>query len=428
MLARFAFTLLLAICAASCAGSMKPSEASGGGSGSDGSGAAATEGSGAASADGSGGQEPWGTGGAANGSGGTTANGGTTASGGSNGGSGGAGGSLQTPANCPTSVDLGVRLVGRHDGCTQGAVRQAWSGTGFVARFEGTGLVIDQDGPTVEYTIVVDGALEPKVVTAAGRQQTSLVANLSPGEHTLEVYRRGEASFGTTTLYGVTVTDGALLAPPAAPARLIEIVGDSITCGYGNEGADTSCGFSADTENNYMAYGSILARNFGAEISTVAWSGRGVVSNYGGEAGPTLPDLYERAIPSEEDSVWAFQPQPALVIINLGTNDYSTDHDPTTEAFAIGYQQLLTTIRGRYPTAAILCTVGPLLSGSDLDTARANIESAVAARVAQGDQNVRAVQMNTPNASPGCDWHPSIPTHTAMAAELAPAVAEMLSW
>jgi len=368
------------------------------------------------------------SGGAGSGGAGSGASAGSGGAG--SGGGTGSGGATLEAANCPTTADLGVRLVGRHDGCTEGAVRQAWSGTGFLARIDGTGLSFDQDGPAVEYTVVVDGTVQPKVVTSAGRNTTVAIENLTAGEHLVEVYRRGEASFGTTTLYGVLALDGSLLSPPAAKEHQIEIVGDSITCGYGNEGADTSCGFSADTENHYMTYGAILARSYDADLSTVAWSGRGVVSNYGGEGGPTLPDLYERAIPDETSSVWDFAgaPQVDLVVINLGTNDYSTDNDPTDDEFVAGYTALLSTIRGRHPAAAILCTVGPLLSGTDLTTARANIGSAVAARVDAGDELVRAVDMTTPNQDPGCDWHPSIPTHTAMADELAPTVEELLGW
>lgn len=370
--------------------------------------------------------------------GGETATGGDVGSGGANSGGGGSTGSGGAPGSggaqlalpsCKTTADLGVRLIGRHDGCTAGAVRQAWSGTGFLARFEGTGLSIDQDGPSVEYTVVVDGAVQTKVVTAEGRTTTAIVTGLTAGEHLVEVYRRGEASFGATTLYGIDVAGGQLLSAPTAKARQIEIIGDSITCGYGNEGADVNCGFSADTENHYMTYGALLARGYDAELSTVAWSGRGVVSNYGGEAGPTLPDLYERAIPDDTSSVWDFgATQPALVVINLGTNDYSTDNDPSDEAFIAGYVALLTSIRARYPAAAILCTVGPLLSGTDLDTARANIAAAVTVRANAGDDLVRSVNMTTQNQNPGCDWHPSIPTHTAMADELAPVVADFLGW
>jgi hypothetical protein len=40
---------------------------------------------------------------------------------------------------CPIP-DMGVRFVGRVDGCDANAVRYAWSGSGFVARFSGTGV------------------------------------------------------------------------------------------------------------------------------------------------------------------------------------------------------------------------------------------------------------------------------------------------
>jgi hypothetical protein len=75
-------------------------------------------------------------------------------------------------------------------------------------------------------------------------------------------------------------------------------------------------------------------------------------------------------------------------------------------------------IRGNYPDAFILCTVGPLLSGSALATARANIAAAVAARNGAGDSRVKAYQMVTTNPSPGCDYHPSVATQQAMATEL----------
>jgi len=424
MIRRWAFPLLFTSWTLSCAGTMKgggtADEAGGAGGSQAASGGLAGTGGSPSSSGGT-------TGGSASGSGGASSSGGASGGDASGGGSA-TGGAPLVPESCPTTADLGVRLIGRHDGCTQGGVRQAWSGAGFVARFEGTGLAFDQDGPAVEYTLVVDGVVQPKVVTTAGRTTTMAVSGLSPGEHSVEVRRRGEASFGTTTLYAVEASDGSLLSAPAEPSRLIEIVGDSITCGYGNEGPDVSCSFSSETENHYMTYGAILARAFGAELSAVAWSGRGVVSNYGGEAGPTLPDLYERAIPADDSSVWGFRAQPALVIINLGTNDYSTENDPATEHFVAGYESLLTTIRARYPEAMILCTVGPLLSGTDLVIARSNIAAAVMARAAAGDDRVHSVEMNTQNDSPGCDWHPSIATHTAMADELSPVVQQLLGW
>jgi hypothetical protein len=89
---------------------------------------------------------------------------------------------------------------------------------------------------------------------------------------------------------------------------------------------------------------------------------------------------------------------------------------------------MLTTLRERYPLAMILCTIGPLLSGNDLALARGNISAAVAARAAAGDRAVWVDELAPDNPSPGCDYHPSLATHAAMASELVPVVSAALGW
>jgi len=107
-----------------------------------------------------------------------------------------------------------------------------------------------------------------------------------------------------------------------------------------------------------------------------------------------------------------------LVLINLSTNDYSTASRPTDEAFVGAYVAFLGHLRSKYSQAFILCTVGPMLGGGALATARQNIATAIAARVDAGDTRVKAYELKATNASPGCDYHPSLTTHAAMAAEL----------
>ncbi|HOU91947.1 MAG TPA: SGNH/GDSL hydrolase family protein [Polyangiaceae bacterium] len=330
--------------------------------------------------------------------------------------------------DCPAPPALGVRFVGRFDGCDPSGVRIGWSGTGFVGRFTGTGVAMRHQGPAIEYTVVADGRVVDKVVTMPGQGTFPLVVGLPAGEHTIEVYRRGEASFGAATIQGVEVTDGALLPPPGARARGLEIVGDSITCGYGNEGTSTDCHFSAATEDHYRSYGAVLGRIFDADVSTVAWSGRGVVVNYAGGPGPTLPELYPAAVPTDGPSRWQGDQAPQAVVINLGTNDYSTDADPPDERFVAAYEALLSTIRARYPEAYLLATNGPMLGGADLERARRNIRAAVTRRQQAGDTRVAAHELVTPNTAPGCDWHPSLATHAAMADELARVVAPAVGW
>lgn len=330
---------------------------------------------------------------------------------------------------CGATKDLGVRLIGRHDGCNPAGPRLSWSGSGFVARFSGTGLNVVIEGPPVRFTTLADGGTRTDFTTSAGKGTYALVSGLPAGEHVVQVSRQGEASFGASVLHAIEPVGGPLLAPPAALTRRIEIVGDSITAGYGNEGTSPQCPFSAQTENHNLTYGALLARELQAELSTVAWSGKGVVSNYAGNRQEPMPALYDRAEPNDPRSVWDYATwQADVVLVNLGTNDYSTDNDPPDDEFTLAYTGLLATIRLRYPDAHILCTVGPLLNGADASKAEANIAASVARRVDAGDRRVAFHAMRVANANPGCDWHPGLATHAAMAKDLQSVLQTTLGW
>lgn len=336
-----------------------------------------------------------------------------------NGGTGGTpiegqGGDAATPAS---PGEPGVRFVGRVDTSDATGARFAWSGTGILARFSGTSLGVRLGG-NQQYSVLIDGVLQPKLVSTGASDP--IATGLAQGEHQVEIYRRTEASQGVSQFLGFDIGEGELLAPPPAPARRIEIIGDSVSTGYGDEGT-LPCGFSADTENHYLTYGAIAARALDAELTTIAWSGKGIVYNYDTDVVEPMPALYGRTLPQDPGSTYDFASVPNVVVINLGTNDFSTEGDPTTELFGGEYTKLLERVRGAYPDAFILCTVGPLLSGADLSAARAGIAAGVAAFEAAGGSNVRAWEMNVANGNPpGCDYHPNLATHQAMADALIP--------
>jgi hypothetical protein len=325
----------------------------------------------------------------------------------------------------------GVRFVGRVDTSDPAGARFAWSGAGVVARFTGGTLAV-RLADTQQYTVLVDGEVQPKLTSTGG--SAVLTPALAPGEHSVELYRRTEANQGESQFLGFDITGGELSAPPPPPERRIEIIGDSISAGYGNEGADETCPFSADTENHYLTYGALSARELSAELSTVAWSGKGVVCNYGDEPSSCvdpMPIYFGRTLPERADSAWDFSLfQPQAVVINLGTNDFSTATDPSEVEFVTAYVTLLERVRAAYPGALVLCTVGPLLSGVDLTTARTYIESAVAQRVAAGDAAVRSFELDPQDASDGlgCDYHPSLVTHQNMADRLTATLQLELGW
>jgi len=326
-------------------------------------------------------------------------------------------------------VDSGsVRFVGRVELLPTGEARYAWSGAGFVARFSGTGATVRLRDEANRHQVVLDGRPLRVLVTAKGVDRYLVAEGLPPGEHRLELYRRTEALFGVTHFLGIDVADGYLLDAGEAPARQIEVVGDSISCGYGNEGAAPDCRFSADNENHYASYGAVLARTLSAELSTVAWSGRGVVKNYDGGPGEPMGRLYERTLPGSPASRWSQHESNDAVIVNLGTNDFSTEPDPEEDLFVGEYVALLALIRRSNPRAFILCTVGPMLAGHDLERAETAIAEAVRRRRSAGDSRVTAHRMTARNDDPGCDWHPGTATHRRMADELAVPIRAALGW
>lgn len=122
-----------------------------------------------------------------------------------------------------------------------------------------------------------------------------------------------------------------------------------------------------------------------------------------------MPELYSRTLPSAPASKWDFSWQPQVVVVNLGTNDFSTDGDPSQAELIGAYQAFLTDLRAANPHAYILCLVPTLLAGTDLSTAQSYIEQAVAARQAAGDAS-------------------SLDTHAAMGAALTKKLQSVLGW
>ncbi|MEA2698077.1 MAG: hypothetical protein QOI66_2348 [Myxococcales bacterium] len=374
------------------------------------------------------------------GSGGAETDGGSSDGGGTTG--SGSGGSTNIPdASTDAGTDMivsdggptgapAVRFVGRFDRSDPNNPRFAWSGSGMIARFAGTSVGVKLGGGQ-QFTVLVDGALRPKLIPLAGGALSPIASGLPAGEHLVEIYRRTEGNQGESQFLGFDFGGGALLAPPPTPARRIEIIGDSITCGYGVEGADMNCHYTPDTQNHYLTYGAITARNLNADLVTLAWSGKGIVCNYGDD--PTscvdpFPIYYDRTLPDRAASQWDFASwQPQVVVINLGTNDVSTPVDPTEAQFTGAYRTFLQHVRSKYPAALILCTVAPLLGGADLTEARAYIDAAVAAT---GDAKIKSFPMaqTDPADGWGCDFHPSVKTHQKMAATLTAQLKTELGW
>ena len=324
-----------------------------------------------------------------------------------------------------------VRFVGRIDRANPAAPRFAWSGSTILARFTGSSIGVRLAGATNYFAVRIDGVLAPTVLTtSAGKQDYPLAANLGAGPHELSVFRRSEARGGETTFLGLILDPaGALLPPPPAPDRRLEVIGDSTTCGYGVNGKNAGCAASPANENYDLAYGPVAARAVGADLITVAWRAKGMYRNFAGDMNETMPVLYGRTLGVQPAVTWDFAAWiPDAVLINLGDNDFQKG-DPGPP-FVTAYTAFVKRLRGYYPQALIICGVGPKLSGTPLSRARQYVMGIVSAMNAAGDAKVDFLEL--PQAGPGdgfgCGGHASAATHKHMGETLAAELKTKLGW
>ena len=88
---------------------------------------------------------------------------------------------------------------------------------------------------------------------------------------------------------------------------------------------------------------------------------------------------------------------------------------------------MLKRVRQHYPTAHILCTNGPLLSGTDLVNVRKYIQDVV---TSLADPKISTFEIATQDGSDGygCDYHPSAERHKKMATVVTAALKTALGW
>lgn len=289
--------------------------------------------------------------------------------------------------------------------------RFQWSGSGPVFHFDGTELSVTlEDGGDNSLIAEVDGTAA-RLDLREGQHAYAIAEGLAPGRHEVRLLRRTERFFGPTRLVSAQ-TDGQFRAAPP-PARRMLVVGDSISAGYGIEGADKSCRFSASTENQYLTYAAIAARRVGAEVLTMAVSGKGAARNFNGSTDGTMPDLIE--------------PAPAdVIVVHLGTNDFSGGHRPAD--FVERYAALLHRLRVQSPDAALYAALGPMLAADDRAAATEAIAKAVALREAEGETRLRFVNFPRIAGEYGCNWHPNLRAHAQMADILAQTLIDDLGW
>lgn len=314
------------------------------------------------------------------------------------------------------------------------------------AAFEGTSLKMMAKPGSGYFMAQIDQG-EPFKVAFTGKADSlvTLATALPDGRHSVRLMYIIEGYEFYPEFWGFVLDQGKkLVESPALPSRKLEFIGNSITCGYGNEGTNKDEHFDYATENHYYSYASLTARALEAQHWVVARSGIGAYRNYGGpktgtpESNIQVQYEYTGYAPNPElrnngglqAERWDFaRYQPDVVCINLGTNDLSTNNY-NTKLLKQGYQQLLTTVRSHNPKAKIVFLCGSMLGGKELDIAKKLLDEVAAEANKAGDKDVYRFNFTPQNGDLGYgnDYHPSIWQHEKMAGELTAYLRSLMHW
>lgn len=327
--------------------------------------------------------------------------------------------------------DASVRYIGRTVAAADGSVSFDWVGTYFETRFTGglVDIMLSEKG-TSYYNVFVDGELH-RVVKACGQDTLiNFVSGVSKKWHSLCIQKRTEGEFGRTTIHGFRLaSSGSLQAEPRTRKRHIEFIGNSLTCGFGTEGKDKNEPFKLETENCNYSFSTIIPRYFDADYTLIAHSGRGVVRNYGDSvrvSAITMKDKMLQTFDEDTLSRWDFSVySPDLVVINLGSNDFSTEPHPYKSEFIKAYMEMFGQLRKGYGDIPILCIYSCTVSAPVYSFYEAAVE-------AMHDDKIYLLplkkdMLNT-TTDLGAVWHPSYKGHQKMAMQLIPYISTIMGW
>jgi lysophospholipase L1-like esterase len=326
----------------------------------------------------------------------------------------------------PLAMSVGGRVLVEKDTANQAfggeKYTYQWPGIYFAASFKGTEANF-RVGEGKQILHVVADQQAPVVLT---KPETGIyrVSGLTDGAHTVRIELVTESQAGPNTFGGFSLPSSSSPLPAPHEKRQMEFIGDSHTVGYGNTSAKHECTEEEvwETTDNSLAYGPLMARYYGADYQINAISGRGIVRNYNGSPGDPLPVAYPYVLYDKQDLYTDSSWSPQIVVLALGTNDFSTKLNPgekwkTREQlhadYEAAYVAFLKKLRARHPDAYFILWATDLAEGE----IQAEAQKVSSQMQTSGDTRVAFIAVNG-LAMSGCHWHPSAKDDEVVAGKL----------
>lgn len=215
-------------------------------------------------------------------------------------------------------------------------------------------------------TVIVDGERNRMRVDTGTtgtfvERELTLASGLENGVHHIEFYKQTEASSAFVNACELTLR-GALLSSPPLDKMTVEVIGDSISGG-------ASMLWTSDSTQNAdypvyqdgtLTYAYLAGENLGANVRVTQTSGYGCVNGWNSD-GINLQDMYPYTSYWRSNQVlYDFDPPAQIVVINLGTNDYTArnKNNMSDEDFKNGALNLMRMARTKNPGSQIVWCTG----------------------------------------------------------------------
>jgi hypothetical protein len=270
--------------------------------------------------------------------------------------------------------------------------------------------------------VVVDSKVI-RLQTKSKRDTIDLSKQLTGLEHSLLLCKNTEANIGYLEFVGLICEN--LQKPLPKAARKIEFIGNSITCGTGSDQSVVPCGKGEwhDQHNAYLSYGAVTARSLRAQFHLSSVSGIGLMHSCC-NMDVVMPQVFDKISMRNNALLWDFSTfQPGVVTICLGQNDGQQD----STAFCDSYIAFIRQLRNYYPKASIICLSSPMADAPLLAYMKRTLTSIVHAVNDDGDKNV-ALYFFSKQYHHGCDSHPDLKEHEAIARELTAFIRKLKKW
>ena len=329
------------------------------------------------------------------------------------------------------AADSRITYVGRTLVAQDSAVSFDWSGVYARVAFTGGYLALEATDSGKDYfNVWIDRepSAEPDKVVIIDRDTTVVlfqVRERKPLQHRIVIQKRTEGEQGRAT-FRAFEADGFVQAE-GVRERLIEVIGDSYTCGYGSENSVREDPYRPEDENPAKTYADMLGRYFGADILRVAHSGQGIDRNYNDAGrGWHMPQRYLQTFDLAREPAWEFSGEkPDITVIYLGTNDFSTGRQPGFPEFKAGYVRLLQAVKAHFGEAHPILCVAPKHTLDHHDYIRRVVESCGLPNVYYAGL---PVEVHNNDSDLGASWHPNYTGHLKKAYILIPVVSTLTGW